>query len=265
MAKRGLVTLLTDFGSGDPYVAAMKGVLLGLCPRAQIVDISHDVPAHDVLAGSFILAQATPYFPPDTLHVVVVDPGVGTDRRILAARMGGQFFLFPDNGVVTLLAGAMPLEALVAVRNTRYLPPTPPSATFHGRDIFAPVAAHILNGLDIRLLGPQPDKYVLLDMASPHVEPRRIVGSVMYVDHFGNLISNISLQQIRQKWFQTDRLRIACGGRDIGPLQYTYGQSPQGTPLALINSMGLVEIAVNRGRASEALGASTGAEVTVAE
>jgi len=261
MAKQRLVTLLTDFGTRDPYVAAMKGVILSRCPQAQVVDISHDIPPQDVLAGAVVLGQTARYFPPGTLHVAVIDPGVGTDRRILAGRFGGQTFLFPDNGVITFVAESMPTEALVSVSNTRFLPPRPPSATFHGRDVFAPVAAHILNGVPLGQLGPQPGTYELLDIPVPVEREGVLVGRVIYVDRFGNLVSNIS-GQILQGWcVDLAGFRVICAGRDVGPLQGTYAFAGVGEPLALLNSMGILEIAVNRGRACDVLNAGVGAEV----
>lgn len=263
MAKRQLVTLLTDFGQADPYVAAMKGVILSACLRAQIVDISHDVPAQDILAGSVILSQAAPYFPPGTVNVVVVDPGVGTPRRIMAARMGGRDFLFPDNGVITFTAEALPLEAIFAVRNRRYLPRSA-SPTFHGRDIFAPIAGHLLNGLDIAALGPPPDSYKLLDLPAPVQAEGRLLGQVIYVDRFGNLVSNIPARLVAERFSDVTAVRVRCAGRDVGPFQGTYAFVESGRPLSLLNSMGYVEVAVNLGRACDVLQAGVGAEVELA-
>lgn len=264
MAKQAIVTLTTDFGLQDPYVAAMKGVILSACPRAQIVDISHGVNAQDVLAGAMVLAQAVPYFPPETLHVVVVDPGVGTDRRILAGRFGDQTLLFPDNGVITFLAEKLPLEAIAVVRNTAYLPADTPSATFHGRDIFAPLAGHLLNGVDLRKLGPAPETYKLLDLPVAQETADAITGQVIYVDHFGNLVSNIPAEMVMRKWGAIDGLGIWCAGRAVGKVQGAYGFAAVGEALAIFNSMGLVEVAINRGRASDALAAAVGAPVEVA-
>ena len=264
MAKRALATLLTDFGTRDPYVAAMKGVILGGCPHANLVDITHEIPPQDVLAASFVLAEAARYFPPQTLHVVVVDPGVGTDRRILAARYAGQQFLFPDNGVITQVDVSMDMEEIVVVRNTQYLPAGRPSMTFHGRDVFAPVAGHILNGLHIRHLGPRPETYKLLDLAAAEADDERLRGEIIYVDRFGNLISNISADLIREQFADVDRATVTCGGRSIGPICGTYGFVERGSVVALINSMSLLEVAVNAGRADETLGLGVGAEVQVA-
>lgn len=263
MARNTLVTLLTDFGTRDPYVAAIKGVILSRCRYAQIVDISHDLPPGDIPAAAFVLAQACTTFPPDTLHVVVVDPGVGTQRRILAGQFGGQLFLFPDNGVITFVAQAMPMEALHTVRNTQYVPAAGVSMTFHGRDIFAPVAAEILGGLEIRRLGPTPQAYKLLDLPLPRQADGRLVGQVVYVDRFGNLISNISQRMLTGPLGELDLLEISCGGRTVGPLIGTYGFGSPGQALALINSMGLVEVAVNQGRACDVLQLGVGAEVAV--
>lgn len=263
MARDGLVTLLTDFGRRDAYAAVMKGVILSGAPRARVVDISHDVPAHDVLAGAFVLAQAAPCFPPDTLHVVVVDPGVGTQRPLLAARLGGQTFLAPDNGVLTMVAQAMPMEAIHVIQNLQMLPPAGvASRTFDGRDILAPVAAAILNGLAIRSLGPQPATFKLLDIPVPAMEGRSLRGQVIYVDGFGNLITNITATAAAGL-ADPACLAVVCAGRPAGPLRTAYACVRAGEPLALVNSMGLVEVAVNQGRACDVLQAGFGAEVTV--
>jgi len=265
MARQTLLaTLTTDFGTASPYPGAVKGVILALCPRAQVVDITHDVPAHDVLAGAFILVQSAPFFPPETVHVVVVDPGVGTQRRILVGRFGGQLYLFPDNGIITLVAARLPLEQLVVVRNPEYLPAAHASGTFHGRDIFAPLAAQLLNGLPPDNLGPQPDTYTLLDLPLPRETPAEVVGQVLYVDPFGNLVSNIPAEMLRDRWPELQAVRVWCAGREVGPLQPAYGFVQPGQPVAVVNSMDVVEVGVNRGRAAETLNAGVGAVVRVA-
>jgi S-adenosylmethionine hydrolase len=261
MAKRQIMTLTTDFGRRDPYVAVVKGVVLAACPQAQIVDVTHDIPPFDVLAASLVLGQVAPWFPPQTVHVVVVDPGVGTDRHILAGRFGGQAVVFPDNGVITSLAAALPLEELAIVPAARFAGGA--SRTFHGRDIFAPVAALLLNGGEIPKLGPLPATYKLLDIPAARVEGRTVVGQVVYVDHFGNLVSNISQAQVVEWLGRLDNLVVSLAGRPVGPLEGSYGFVPDGQALAVIDSMGCVEIAVNRGSAAAALGAGFGAEVRV--
>ncbi|HAU36368.1 MAG TPA: hypothetical protein DCX07_01455 [Phycisphaerales bacterium] len=263
MAKRRLVTLLTDFGLRDGYVASVKGVILGACPSAEIVDICHDVPAHDVLAGAYILAQAAPCFPSGTLHVAIVDPTVGTDRRILAMRLGGQEFLVPDNGIITMVARGRPLEAIFAVRSTQYVPSGGAARTFHGRDVFAPVAAHLLNGLEMSRLGPVPETYRLLELPEPAERGDELVGQVIHVDRFGNCVSNIEEAALLAKFPDLARAGVACAGRDVGAIQGAYAFVGIGSPLALVNSMGLLEVAVNQGRACDALGAGVGSEVRV--
>ncbi len=265
MARRQLATLLTDFGTADPYVAAMKGVILSACPGVRIVDISHDIPPHDVLAAAIVLAQSAPYFPPETLHVAVVDPGVGTERRILAGRLGGQLFLAPDNGVISFVAAAMRVEALVVVRDADRQARAAASMTFHGRDIFAPIAGRILSGLAVDKLGPPAGTYKAMELPAPVEHDRRIVGEVIYVDHFGNLITNISGELVARGWRDPGGVKVGCGGRGDVPFALTYGQVAAGEALALFNSMGLLEVAVNRGRACDVLAAGVGSEVIVME
>lgn len=254
-------TLMTDFGTRDPYVAQMKGVLLTVCPRAQIIDISHEVAPQSVLEGAFILSQAAPMFPPGTVHVAVVDPGVGGDRRILAARIDGRTFLAPDNGLLSLVIARGPLEELVAVRAGEFLPPAA-STTFHGRDVFAPLAGQVLNGLDIARLGPQPQTYKHLDIAAPRVEADEMVGQVIYIDRFGNLVSNIPGQEVLGH-AQAEGLRVSLAGQEVGGLQGAYCFTEPGHSLAVINSMGLLEIAVNGGSAKDTFHCTLGAEVRV--
>jgi len=262
MANTYLATLLTDFGSSDPYVGAMKGAMLRACPHARIMDITHDIPPHDVLAAANVLADAAPHFPPETLHVVVVDPGVGTERNILAARYGEQLFLFPDNGVITFVNEHLPLREIAVVSDTRYVPARA-SATFHGRDVFAPLAGHILNGLEIGALGPPPNTLKLLEIPEAGRDDSGFVGQVIYVDHFGNLVTNIPGRAAQERWEEMSLTRVLCAGRDIGPLRRTYADVADGQPVALVNSAGMVEVAVNRGRAGDVLSAGVGTEVRV--
>jgi hypothetical protein len=261
-ANQKIITLLTDFGTADPYVGAMKGVLLGAAPGAVIVDICHDVPAHNVLSAAFILAQVAPYFPKETIHVIVVDPWVGTDRRILAARLGEQTYLFPDNGVISFIAAAMPMQAMAVVRNTKYLPPIEPSMTFQGRDVFAPLAAHLARGVPIAELGPQPDSYKLLQLPRPTAADGQVTGHVLYVDRFGNLITDIP-QAMLDGGREAACLHVYCNDKDAGPLQATYALVDIGKPLSLFNSMGLLEVAVNQGRACDLFHCGVGAPVVV--
>lgn len=242
----------------------MKGMILRHCPTADIVDITHSIPHHQVVAGAFVLAHSAPYFPEGTMHVVVVDPGVGTERSIMVGQFGGQIYLFPDNGVISLIKESFPLEGLVSVRNTRFMPDgNKPSNTFHGRDIFAPLAGQILCGAPISELGPTPQSFRLLDLPQPYQENDELVGRVMYVDNFGNLITNIHQQTISHHWVDLETLQVTCRGLAVGPVRWTYGQVQPGETLALINSMGLLEIAVNLGAAAEEFKAGLGAEVRI--
>jgi len=264
MAKQRVITLLTDFGTSDHYVAAVKGVMLAVMPEATLVDITHELPPGDILAGAFVLAQALPHFPPGTVHCVVVDPTVGTDRRALAAVYGGQTVVFPDNGVITLVNRSRPLEAIAVVRDERYFLSPSLSSTFHGRDLFAPVAAHLAAGLGVERLGPQPENITLLELPEPQRRgDAEVLGQVLHVDRFGNLISNIPATMLGAP-VESDRpCEVFCGDRPVGPLRPTYAVVERGRPLALINSMGLVEVAVNGGSAAEHFGAGVGAEIRV--
>ena len=263
MPDSRIATLLTDFGTRDPYVAAMKGVILRNCPEARIIDLCHDVDAHDVLAASLALDQAAPLFPAGTVHVVVVDPGVGTERDILAAQFADQIYVFPDNGVITHVAQSHPMQALASIGRGPSRPAGEVSQTFHGRDIFAPIAAQLLNGARIAQFGPQPTTYKMLDLPQPRAAADVVVGQVIYVDRFGNLVSNIPGTMVRRRWGSPDDVRVSCGGVSAGPLASTYGLVAPQAPVALINSMGLVEVAVNQGRACDVLKAGIGAEVSV--
>lgn len=261
MARSQIVTLLTDFGTRDGYVGAMKGAILAACPKAEIVDISHDVPAHDIMAGALTLEAATPYFPPDTLHVVVVDPTVGTDRKILVGRFGRQVYLFPDNGIITLIAAAQPMESLNVAILPEVAPARPASMTFHGRDLFAPLAGAILMGQDIRKLGPSPRAYTLLDIPQPVEDDDGIFGQIIHVDRFGNLVTNIPAAAMIGKWPDIDGVAATCDGRDAGKFAATYAFVEDQSPLVLMNSSGRVELAVNRGRACDVLSAGVGSPV----
>ncbi len=259
-----LMTLLTDFGERDGYVAAMKGVILQRCPNCRIVDVTHSISPGDVMTGAYILAQAAPYFPHQTVHVVVVDPGVGTSRRILAARFSGQSFVFPDNGVISMIAERMLLEEIATVSNVRATGGAS-STTFHGRDIFAPAAARILDGAAVRSLGPKPGTYKLLDIPRPALVDDGIRGHIIYVDNFGNLISNIPEKLIRDNLGRSADITVSCGDHEIGAPVETYGRVEINRPLSLINSMGLLEIAVNQGSARQLLGGRVGDAVRLSK
>ncbi|HZW89645.1 MAG TPA: SAM-dependent chlorinase/fluorinase, partial [Myxococcaceae bacterium] len=256
-----VITLLTDFGLEDGYVAAMKGVIATIAPEARLVDVTHLVPPQDVASGRFRLLTIAPYFPPGTIHLAVVDPGVGTARRAVAIRAAsGSYFVGPDNG---LLLGALetdPPVTAVELSEPRFWRTSTPSATFHGRDVFAPVAAHLARGVDLEELGTRvlPEGLVRLELPRCRMLPGGAEGAVQAVDRFGNLVSNIpgSILAGHGAWSASIRARSAAGHR-------TYGEVSIGEPLALVGSHGFIEVAVNRGDARSALRAAVGDPVQI--
>jgi hypothetical protein len=244
-----LITLTTDFGIRDPYVAAMKGVIYGLCPGAQIIDLTHDIAPQNVLEAALFVAGSTPFFPPGTIHTVVVDPGVGTERKPLVARVGEQWYVCPDNGVLTLLGRRFDLLDARCISRREFMREEV-SATFHGRDIFAPTAARLAAGADPADVGEPVLDLVTLAVPAPCEESEGLfIGEVIHVDHFGNAISNIS--------------RARLGGRPVTMVQAgrvrldgicrTYGDVPPGQPVALFGSSDHLEVAVNGGNAARTL------------
>ncbi len=258
-ASAPVVTLTTDFGTRNPYVAAMKGVVLARCPGARVVDLSHEIAPQDVLEGALFLAAAVPHFPPGTVHVAVIDPGVGTARRAIAARLGAQTLVCPDNGLPTLLERALPPTAAHAITSRDFMRDDV-SATFHGRDVFAPAGARLAAGAPLASAGPAVPlaDLVRLDVPTPHLDARGgAAGVVIHVDRFGNAITNLRATDL-------PALPDACvaGGTRVRVVR-TYGDVPAGAPLALIGSSGLLEVAVNRGSAAKTLGLRRGDAVSV--
>jgi len=261
MSTRPLVTLTTDFGTGSPYVAQMKGVILSVCREVDLIDITHAIGPQNIREGAFVLADTTPRFPPGTIHVAVVDPGVGTSRRLIYAEIGQQRFVAPDNGLVSFLIHQTPPNRIIALENRDYwLPET--SHTFHGRDILAPVAAHLALGVDPGLLGPSLDACVILDAAQPLKSASDVTGEVQYVDSFGNLITNMTREDLSALGDMA-RLTVECQGRTIHGLIPIYGAAMPGEVVALFDSQGRLEIAVAGGNAARALAATAGAIVRV--
>lgn len=249
-----MITLLTDFGHTDSYVGVMKGVIASINPRCQVVDITHGIRPQDILAARFGLLASYGYFPAGTIHVVVVDPGVGTQRMAVAAQVttsvGDHIIVAPDNGVFT----GFSITRAVALQNASYWRTSQPSHTFHGRDIFAPVAAHLANGVYLEALGPAVSSANLVqlrigDAIATHHGYR---GSIQYIDHFGNLITTIPADSLTQPcWYvQLAERRLSC--------YITYGQAAADAALALIGSHGYVEIAVNGGSAAQRFSAQIG-------
>jgi S-adenosylmethionine hydrolase len=258
-----LITLTTDFGDESPYVAAMKGVILSLNARARLVDLSHQIPCQDVLFAAFFLRASIPFFPPEVIHVVVVDPGVGTERALLYVEVGGHRLLAPDNGCWTGLVGQTLQSGKPTVfrlTERRFWRPTV-SSTFHGRDILAPVAAHLSLGEDPRNLGQPFDDWVRLETPSPAIEPDRLVGEVIFIDHFGNLITNIPGEAFAR--MHDRQAQIMVGDQEVACRVRAYGEADIGTLVALVSSADLLEVAMTGGSAQKKLGARIGTPVSV--
>ena len=258
MKPSGIVALLTDYGLQDAYVGILKGALLSANPAARLVDLTHEISPQDIREAGRVLEAAAPYFPDGTVFVAVVDPGVGTDRDILAVETDRQFFLAPDNGLLGFLSRGATLRCTVRVRESRYFR-DPVSRTFHGRDIFAPVAARIAGGLDLARLGPRaPHPPRILD-DSPRVDGSRVRGRVASVDRFGNLITDIPSTLLRT----TKNIRIRAGRCVLRSLSRTYADVRKGALAALVGSTGHLEISVNQGNASRVTRVRKGAPVHV--
>ncbi len=256
-----IITLTTDFGNGSRYVAAMKGVILSINSRAQIVDISHAVPPRDIRAGAIALAETACWFPPGTVHVVVVDPGVGSKRRIIYAEMCGQHFIGPDNGVLSRLAIAQRPVKMFCVDDPQYWN-REVSRTFHGRDIMSPVAARLSLGLAPEKLGPPIQQLVELQWAEVQQVPNRIAGEVIEVDSFGNLITNITRAMLAGVP-RGDSVIITCQEHETQGIFATFGDQPPMTFMAHVGSTGRLELAVVDENASAMLGIKVGAPVCV--
>lgn len=255
---RPIITLTTDFGLSDHFVASMKGVILGLLPNADIVDISHQVGAYNISEAAFVISQAYADFPKKTVHVVVVDPGVGTSRRPILVSAAGQFFIAPDNGVLSMVY-SREKHAVRAITNAKYFR-QPLSETFHGRDIFAPCAARLAKGASPASFGKLFRDYVQLALDEPaRTGARSWSGTVLKADRFGNLITNFRISEFPVVF--TRPFRFAAGGHEITEMARTFADFPEGEVFVLVGSAGFLEISMNQGSAAEQLGVGTGAPV----
>lgn len=253
-----VITLLTDFGLRDGYVASMKGVILGINQRATLVDISHLIPPQDVRSAAFVLFTTYEYFPDGTVHIAVVDPGVGTERRAIAVRTAAYVLVGPDNGIFSfILRKEKSWEARV-LENPRFRRESV-SMTFHGRDIFAPAAAYLTRGESFESLGPVCEP-VTLPWSLPVIGSRQIEGEIIHIDHFGNAITNVSLKELEEQ-APAENWAVHVGEIVLVSISPTYGRGRPGEVLALAGSSGFVEIAVNQGSAADALGLRTGGKV----
>jgi hypothetical protein len=252
-----LITLLTDFGTRDEYAGVMKGVIAGIAPDVRVVDICHHIEPQNIVHGAFILAAATPYFPAGSVHAAVVDPGVGGKRRILAVDFNRHLFVVPDNGLIEGVLAKGPNASIVSVENENYFL-HPVSRTFQGRDIFAPVAAHLAAGLPLSELGPAVDRATIVTGMLPHCDfptPNCIEGRVVTIDRFGNLMTNIDAASLARLSGEEEgrQLMVSLVDRPLGVIVASYHQVPKHTPLAMLGSRGFLEIAINCGNAKEML------------
>lgn len=250
------ITLLTDFGTTDGYVAAMRGVIASLAPHTVVEDVSHDIAPGDVAAAAWALRNYWRLYPEGTVHVVVVDPGVGSERRALAALSERVYLVGPDNGVLTHALADVPGASIVSITNAAYML-HPVSQTFHGRDVFAPAAAHLATGGALELLGPAVQDPLLLPIPRPERDGGGIRGTIVHIDRFGNLISNVP-----RRWVEAG-FDVCIAGRRLGPVRTTYASAAAGELVAVIGSADLLEIAIGNGSAARALGVGPGAEVTL--
>lgn len=258
-----IVALMTDFGTRDHYVAAVKGVILQVDPKAVLVDITHEIEPQQVNDGAFILRQVFPCYPEKTVFAVVVDPGVGTGRRILAARYNHRFVIAPDNGLLTFLHRDADLQDIRVVEN-RTLMASSLSATFHGRDIIGPLAGHLSKGVPLERVGPVAERIEVFDVVRPsYGRDGGVEGRVLYIDRFGNLITNISELDIASARAPGRSHHVMFGAREIGPIRSTYAEVAVGELLAIIGSTQMLELAVNCGSAASVLGARRGDLVQV--
>jgi S-adenosyl-L-methionine hydrolase (adenosine-forming) len=250
---RPLITLLTDFGSSDPYVGVMKGVIFDVCPDAVIVDLTHEVQPFEIAEGGFLLAQSWLHFPNGTVHLAVVDPGVGSRRRPVVVEAGGHFFVGPDNGLFSMVFAA-------ALSNVRHVTASkyfrdPVSSTFHGRDIFAPVAAHLANGVTAAKFGRTITDYTRLDFFRPVRSAKRAwTGTVLHIDRFGNIVTNFLADEFRERM-----LEMRTGLQSVNRAAEYYADVPFGELFVVAGSSGFLEISVNQGSAARVLGVGLGA------
>ncbi len=264
MARHSIVTLTTDFGLQDHFVGTMKGVMIDINPEVKFVDISHAVEPFDVFDGALTIAQAYSYFPTGTVHMVIVDPGVGSARRPIVVSSEKYLFVAPDNGVLSLVYDHEPELSVRAITANHYFL-QPLSHTFHGRDVFSPIAAHLSKGVDPARLGEEVTDYVRFSAPKPKIGGNRTLrGVVLKVDRFGNLITNIT-QEDAPGLFQAEPLpfKLSVGKREITQIRAAYADGAPGEVFAILGSMGFLEIAANRGAASKLVEATKGTDVSI--
>lgn len=260
MKPSGIISLLTDFGNRDGYVAAMKAVILGINPRAALIDLSHEIEPQNIQAGAFLLSSQSRFFPAGTVHVAVVDPGVGTNRRLVAVQAAEQIYVAPDNGLLDFCIELGVSEAVEITNQALWRQPV--SMTFHGRDILAPVAAHLSLGKPLQEIGSVVELSRRLPAMRFKMSAREILGQVVYIDRFGNLITNISSQVLRQ-FAGGDDLEIYIDEKMSCSLKPAYASVSVGAPVAVFGGFDRLEIGVNQGNASTFFGARIGDSIKV--
>lgn len=266
-----IITLTTDFGVRDTYVGIMKGVILGINPNVQVVDLTHAIPPQDIYETAFSIYAAHSYFPKGTIHVIVVDPGVGSDRRAIVCQTDNAFFVCPDNGVLSYLLQsteneeAQSINAVEIQNKAYYLPEV--SNTFHGRDIFVPIAAHLSLGVPLEDIGPPVQTLVQLPIQAPELSDNTLTGQIVKIDRFGNGITNISESAIAGLESAStggiSAYEIKIGSVRLNRFNHAYAESEVGKSLAIIGSSGLLEIAVNGGSAEKQLGLKRGDVIVI--
>lgn len=253
-----LITILTDFGTKDSFVGAMKGVIASICPKVHVVDITHEVSPQNILEGALSLKFATPYFPKGAIHLAVVDPGVGSARRAIAIETEKAVFVGPDNGLLTLAAHDQKIRRVIHLTNRNFFL-EPVSRTFHGRDVFAPVAAHLARGISLSRFGKKIKDFTKLRLPAVRKRAKIIEGDIIFCDRFGNLVTNIS-EKILGKG---NNLRLSVGRRKIFGLCESYSETRVGGLLAMLGSSGFLEISRREGSAQKALKAKAGDPVKI--
>ena len=255
---RRIITLTTDFGLSDHFVGVMKGVILGIAPSAQVIDITHGVRPFEIIDGAYTIAQAYRYFPKKTIHVVVVDPGVGSARRPLLAEMAGQYFIAPDNGVLSMVFAREKPKVRHITSDRYFLHPV--SRTFHGRDVFSPVAAHLAAGVTPAQFGQRIDDYLRASFDQPtQTGPRTWTGTVLKADHFGNLATNFHIDQFPS--IRTHAFSMKAGSQTIARLALTFSECEPDELFVIVGSSGYLEVAASEGSAAQLLGCGAGSSV----
>jgi len=264
LPHRPIITLTTDFGTNDHFVGAVKGVILDIVPEAAIVDVTHAIQAYDVLDGAIAISQTYSYFPTGTVHMVVVDPGVGTTRRPIIASSDGYHFVAPDNGVLSMVYAKEERIHVRHVTSEHYFH-QPVSSTFHGRDVFAPVAAYLAKMVDSHKFGDEIEDYV--KFAAPRPKPagdNRLRAVVLKVDRFGNLITNLTPQDAPSLFgAKPSAFKIVVGNKEITEIRNTYAEGAPGEVFGILGSMGYLELVANRAAAAQLTGAGKGSEVSI--